>query len=345
MDSSNIGESIRELLYRTSEGLQGKGITIEEELYNCEQRIREYQELLSNHGTAGGTIRPLRESDRESYKRGLKGWKIRKQKLVEQGQRFLFEEQRYRYLNLGDTVQNDDFMIFTQQRDKILESKKVPFAPREWEYVSGVYDVKIWMNRQEVMEQCRELGLPLPPIDFYRNLEKLEEAYQAKAERKRISSEKLEERLKELGINLFDFEGIKSNLTAKQLDQEDRLLFNELELAQENLDNEKHRAILVFRDLNESQIHLYGNKPESAPKDYLRTVSHLQGNNLGEELQYAFTTFLKNNSRGAQGADLGPGNVPFTLQGNRDIYSVRLWNKGPFVLTHLTLDDIKGLAS
>jgi len=345
MDSTNIGEGIRELLYKTSEGLQGRGRSVEQELSYCDEQIRAFQTSLDKGGIIiDGTVHPFREGGREDYQRGLEGWKTRKQKVAEGGQKLVAEEQRDMHLNLGDTVQNDVFLIFTEQKYKPREGKRIPFAQREWEYIPGVYNVKTWYNRQDIIDHCKEQGLTLPPIASYEKIQELLTVHQERERAASDASTKLEARLNELGISQFDFERIKRDNLARKLDSAYHKLFDQEQTAQEDLDGIRHRAILVFRGLDESQIHFYGNRPRKVPSNYATNVTPFTAKNLWEELHYAFAEFLRTNPSGANGRDLSPHNVPFVLQGKDGLYAVRLGDvRGPLVFRDLSLRDIKDL--
>lgn len=254
------------------------------------------------------------------------------------------EERRDSYLHVGDTVQNDHFLIFTEQHDKPVKGKRKPYMQREWEYVPGVYDVKTWYSRQDVVNYCQKQGLALLPIDSYIAIERLQAVHQERERAASNANAKLEARLNELGINKFDFEKIKRDSLAKKLDSAYNRLFEQEQIAQEDLDKVRHRAVLVFRGLDESQIHFYGNTPENVPSNYRTNVTPLTARNLGEELHYAFTEFLKNNPKGANGMDLSPHNAPFVLQGRNGIYAVRLSDaRGQLVFRDLSLADIREL--
>lgn len=345
MNPSNIGERIWELLYKTSEGLQGRGRSVEQELSYCDEQIRGYQESLGYGGIIiDGTVHQFREGGREDYKRGLEGWKNRKQKVLKGGQKLIAKEQRYMHLNLGDTVQNAHFLIFTEQRYKPAKGKRRPYTQRKWEYVPGVYDVKTWYSRQDIIDHCKKQGLALPPIAYYEKIQELLTVHQERGRAASDANTELEARLNELGISHLDFEDIKRDNLARKLDSAYKRLHEQEQIAHEDLDRVRDLAVLVFRGLDESQIHFYGNRPGNIPSNYATNVTPLTAKNLGEELHYAFAEFLRNNPNGANGTDLSPHNVPFVLQGRNGIYAVRLGDvRGPLVFRDLSLTDIKDL--
>lgn len=246
------------------------------------------------------------------------------------------------YLCVGDTVQNDHFLLYTDQQH--LAGERKPFKLRDWDFVPGVYNVTTWYSRQGIVDHCQEQGLALPPLDSYNAIQRLRAVHQDKARVASDANAKLEARLNGLRINRFDFEKIKKDTLTRKLDLAYNRLFEQEQIAQEDLDRVRHRAVLVFRGLDEPQIHFYGNTPGNVPSNYAINVTPLTARNLGEELHYAFAEFLKSNPNGANGRDLSPHNVPFVLQGKDGVYSVRLGGtKGPPVFRDLSLDDIKVL--
>lgn len=56
------------------------------------------------------------------------------------------EERREFYLNSGDTVQNNDFTIYAQQ--KRIEKEN---GQDELKDVPGIYDIGIWVNREDIL--------------------------------------------------------------------------------------------------------------------------------------------------------------------------------------------------
>ncbi len=343
MDSRNIGQTVRNLLHTISERLQGRGNTVEEELASADKNIKECEESLEKGGfIINGEVHPFGESGREDYERGLVAARQRRQNVVEGGAALIAKEQREWGLHTGDSVQNSHFLIFTEQRDKPLKGKRERFARREWEYVPGVYNVKTWYGREDIRAHCRKQGLALPAIEYYAKIERLQAVHQEREKAWSEAHAKLEARLAELGIGFFDKRS-KVDALAKRLHSLNDNLFEQEQFAEEDLQAVRDRSIYVFKELDESQIHWYGNRLRNVPSNYVGNVTPLTAKNVGEELHYAFAEFLKEKPKGAKGKDLSQRNVPFVLQGSKGIYAVRLGSKGPLVFRDITLADIKKL--
>ncbi|GEM_PF-5136063 len=161
--ANNIGPEVYGLFHRVSQGLQGKGKTLREEVAHADKQIATYQECLDKGGIiADGTVSPFMKGGREEYQRGLDGWKARKQKLLEGGEILIAKEERAFYLNPRDCVQTSgeplDLMLYCHGDERLFSGR------------NGVYFLRdIFMHTEELREHFQQAGIAPPPLEGYRN--------------------------------------------------------------------------------------------------------------------------------------------------------------------------------
>jgi len=106
-------------------------------------------------------------------------------------------------------------------------------------------------------------------------------------------------------------------------------------------DNDITEPVFILTGLDEVQVHFYGNLNKQVAKKYLDGFKPLGRRNLGQELAYCFDEFLKQNPNGSTGNNIGPKNVPYTIEGKNGLYTTRfLVKRGTKIFKDVSLDDI-----
>src|SRR3989344_193509 len=99
----------------------------------------------------------------------------------------------------------------------------------------------------------------------------------------------------------------------------------------------------IFRNLDEPQIHFYGNL-EPVSETLLRKFRPLGRCNLGRELAYCLDKFVMMDPPNSFGKNMGVDNVPYTIDGNGTSYKVRWVVQGsPPIFTGISIKDMKQL--
>lgn len=159
--AKNIGSEIYGLFHEVSQGLQGKGKTMEEEIAYAERQIDTFQESLDKDGIImDGTVHPFREGGREDFQRGLGDWKARKQEILTGGEALIAKEQREFYLNPRDCVQTPgrplNLMLYCHGDEELFSGE------------DGVYSLRdIFMNTEELRKHFKRKGITPPPLEGY----------------------------------------------------------------------------------------------------------------------------------------------------------------------------------